>query len=123
MRISRCDVKTADETDFEEWPVLLDRGIASEEFPTNVEWQLIRGGSWPAGPARISLDDSAGAAPPQYKYEVELSPEDLGVLLGRMPLEAVPAVIGGLLRRGKPEVIGAVVGQIIAYLVERGPGR
>jgi hypothetical protein len=123
MKVSRCDVKAADTTDFEDWPVLFDRPIAPGELSIDVEWKQESSVYLEPGPARLSLDDSAVDTPPQYRYEVELSPEDVGALLWNMPIDAVPTVIGGMLRRGKPEVIGAVVGQIIAYLVERGSGR
>ncbi len=120
MKVSRCEAKVAAETDFEAWPVLFDRPIASGEPPYNMMWERVIDGS---APARISLDDAAGDALPQYQYEVELSPEDIGALLWNMPVDVVPAIIGRMLRGGQSEVIGAVVGQVIAYLVERGSGR
>jgi hypothetical protein len=122
MRVSRCEVKEVDVTEVENYPLLLDQGIATGEPSIYLEWEGIRGAHLKAGPVRISLDDSAVNAPPQYQYELELSPDEVGALLEKMPIEGVPSVIGGLLRNN-PQVIGAVVGQIIAYLVERSPGR
>jgi hypothetical protein len=122
MKVSRCEITTADTTDFEDWPVLFDKPVGPGELSIDVEWRQESTNREP-GPARLSLEDSAVDAPPQYRYEVELSPEDVGALLWNMPIDAVPVVIGGMLRRGKPEVIGAVVGQIVAYLAERRSGR
>ena len=124
MRISRCDAELAQAPDvgYEDWPILLDTPTTAAEFPDGVTWEAIRGSAG-AGPVYIQLEAAGDGESGRYKFEIQIGPQEVGALLRCMPVEAVPAVIGGMLCRGNSEVIGAVVGQVIAYLVERESGR
>jgi hypothetical protein len=107
MKVTRCDSRTAHETSPSDWPVLVDEKLEAE-------WEGYRD-IGDGGFVGIRADA------PDFRYEVQLRGEEFGVLLGSMPPEAVPAVLGQFLRVASPELIGAVSGHIIAYVAALAP--
>ncbi len=115
--------KGAEWLDIVDWPILVDAPLLQAEACREPRWLGNYGDS--EGPWAIWLetDGEPTEGSPAYRYLVELSEQDFGEILARMPVGAVSTILDRLLREGDPETIGAIVGRIVTHLARGGTGR
>jgi hypothetical protein len=122
MRIARLDVAAVGDTSLDEWPLLADAEVLPRSgvhsWPTvpdgDVHWHGYRDDA--TGEVQVSVPGLSAGGPGEFQYTVMLRGSEFGTLLGCMPREAVPEVLGAFLHAVDPELLGAVVGRLIAHV-------